>query len=239
MSALLANIKKLHCLGPCSLSGSPSRGCASASALVAFRGPTSLSRPLHCPGGPGKHQPCSALLSFTDRDPCAADIAEFVSFGEVGADQVPPAASVFMLLLTPVHTAAVGLKGSTCLQVDAASYYLLVAPQNMVGNTILTGMGEMVSCFTHSVFTCIQGRPGMQAASLENMPSRQASNVPRGADLQICSQCSAGKSGRAVCAAAWPAGLLQASQTETVCLLSGLPCPYLTVPCWILCAGVS
>ena len=143
-----------------------------------------------------------------------------------------PAASVFMLLLTPVQTAAVGLKGSTCLQVDAASYYLLVAPQNMVGNTILTGMGEMVSCFTHSVFTCIQGRTGMHAASLKNMPSSQATNVPRGADLQTCSQCSAGKSGRAVCAAAWPAGLLHSSQTETVCLLSGLPCPYLTVPCW-------
>ena len=43
------------------------------------------------------------------------DIGEFVTFGEVGHDQI-----------------------------DDASYYILVAPQNAVGNTILTNLGEMV-----------------------------------------------------------------------------------------------
>ena len=45
------------------------------------------------------------------------DIGEFVTFGEVGHDQI-----------------------------DDASYYILVAPQNAVGNTILTNLGEMVRC---------------------------------------------------------------------------------------------
>ena len=44
------------------------------------------------------------------------DIGEFVSFGEVGRDQI-----------------------------DKASYYILVAPQNVVGTTILTNLGDMVS----------------------------------------------------------------------------------------------
>jgi hypothetical protein len=44
------------------------------------------------------------------------DIGEFVSFGEVGRDQI-----------------------------DNASYYILVAPQNVVGTTILTNLGDMVS----------------------------------------------------------------------------------------------
>ena len=43
------------------------------------------------------------------------DIGQFVSFGEVGADQI-----------------------------DSANYYILVAPQNVVGTTILTNLGEMV-----------------------------------------------------------------------------------------------
>lgn len=43
------------------------------------------------------------------------DIGEFVSFGEVGRNQI-----------------------------DKASYYILVAPQNVVGNTILTNLGDMV-----------------------------------------------------------------------------------------------
>lgn len=43
------------------------------------------------------------------------DIGEFVSFGEVGRDQI-----------------------------DKASYYILVAPQNVVGTTILTNLGDMV-----------------------------------------------------------------------------------------------
>ena len=149
---------------------------------------------------------------------------------------MPPAASVFMLLLTPVQTAAVGLKGSTCLQVDAASYYLLVAPQNMVGNTILTGMGEMVSCFTHSVFTCIQGRTGMHAASLKNMPSSQATNVPRGADLQTCSQCSAGACsclyGKASACRA-PAFLADRNGVPAVWAALPLPdSPLLDTVCW-------
>lgn len=46
------------------------------------------------------------------------DIGEFVSFGEVGRNQI-----------------------------DKASYYILVAPQNVVGNTILTNLGDMVSAF--------------------------------------------------------------------------------------------
>lgn len=44
------------------------------------------------------------------------DIGELVSFGEVGRDQI-----------------------------DKASYYILVAPQNVVGTTILTNLGDMVS----------------------------------------------------------------------------------------------
>ena len=43
------------------------------------------------------------------------DIGEFVTFGQVGHDQI-----------------------------DDASYYILIAPQNVVGNTILTNLGEMV-----------------------------------------------------------------------------------------------
>ena len=169
--------------------------CASASAMLAFEMPAlclgpctaqvalaSIRHSLRC---------CPSLTTTS----CTADIAEFVSFGEVGADQVPPGTIVFLLLLTSFYTPFYtgDLEGSTCLQVDAASYYLLVAPQNMVGNTILTGMGEMVSCFTHSVLTCIQGRPAIQAAWLKSMPPSQAANLPRGAGstvshLQICSR---------------------------------------------------
>ena len=43
------------------------------------------------------------------------DIGDFVSFGEVGRDQI-----------------------------DDASYYILIAPQNVVGSTILTNLGDMV-----------------------------------------------------------------------------------------------
>ena len=43
------------------------------------------------------------------------DIGQFVSFGEVGSNQI-----------------------------DNADYYILAAPQNVVGNTILTNLGEMV-----------------------------------------------------------------------------------------------
>ncbi|KAL3145428.1 hypothetical protein ABBQ38_001673 [Trebouxia sp. C0009 RCD-2024] len=43
------------------------------------------------------------------------DIGEFVSFGEVGRDQI-----------------------------DDAAYYILIAPQNVVGSTILTNLGDMV-----------------------------------------------------------------------------------------------
>ena len=43
------------------------------------------------------------------------DIGQFVSFGEVGRDQI-----------------------------DGASYYILIAPQNVVGSTILTNLGDMV-----------------------------------------------------------------------------------------------
>ncbi|KAK9806973.1 hypothetical protein WJX72_009126 [[Myrmecia] bisecta] len=42
-------------------------------------------------------------------------VGEFVSFGQVGADQV-----------------------------DEAAFYVLICPQNVVGNTILTNLGEMV-----------------------------------------------------------------------------------------------
>lgn len=49
------------------------------------------------------------------------DIGDFVSFGEVGRDQI-----------------------------DDASYYILIAPQNVVGSTILTNLGDMV-CSLHSV----------------------------------------------------------------------------------------
>ena len=44
------------------------------------------------------------------------DAEEFVSFGNVGANQV-----------------------------DEASFYILIAPQNVVGNTIMTPLLEMVS----------------------------------------------------------------------------------------------
>lgn len=50
------------------------------------------------------------------------DIGEFVSFGEVGKDQI-----------------------------DDASYYILVAPQNVVGSTILTNLGDMASPFSFIV----------------------------------------------------------------------------------------
>lgn len=49
------------------------------------------------------------------------DIGDFVSFGEVGRDQI-----------------------------DDASYYILIAPQNVVGSTILTNLGDMV-CSLHSM----------------------------------------------------------------------------------------
>ena len=51
------------------------------------------------------------------------DIGDFVSFGEVGRDQI-----------------------------DDASYYILIAPQNVVGSTILTNLGDMVY-FLHPVNT--------------------------------------------------------------------------------------
>ena len=59
------------------------------------------------------------------------DIGEFVSFGEVGRDQI-----------------------------DKASYYILVAPQNVVGTTILTNLGDMVSAGNQRQFVHLI--PGQQ-----------------------------------------------------------------------------
>lgn len=50
------------------------------------------------------------------------DIGQFVTFGEVGRDQI-----------------------------DDAAYYILVSPQNVVGNTILTNLGEMVCAAPHAL----------------------------------------------------------------------------------------
>lgn len=44
------------------------------------------------------------------------DVVDFVSFGEVGRDQI-----------------------------DDHDYYILISPQNVVGNTIMTNLSEMVS----------------------------------------------------------------------------------------------
>ena len=54
------------------------------------------------------------------------DIGDFVSFGEVGRDQI-----------------------------DDASYYILIAPQNVVGSTILTNLGDMVRSL-HSVNSSVR-----------------------------------------------------------------------------------
>ena len=54
------------------------------------------------------------------------DAERFVTFGEVGADQV-----------------------------DDAEYYILIAPQNVVGSTIMTNLGEMVRFNVEaSIFVC-------------------------------------------------------------------------------------
>ena len=55
------------------------------------------------------------------------DIGDFVSFGEVGRDQI-----------------------------DDSSYYILVAPQNVVGNTILTNLGDMVITPLQNSMSCIE-----------------------------------------------------------------------------------
>lgn len=72
------------------------------------------------------------------------DIGQFVTFGEVGQDQI-----------------------------DDASYYILVSPQNVVGNTILTNLGEMVRhicliAFTKRGYNCGLSCVGAEHAVLSN-----------------------------------------------------------------------
>ena len=64
------------------------------------------------------------------------DIGDFVSFGEVGRDQI-----------------------------DDASYYILVAPQNVVGSTILTNLGDMV-CSPWTLSTYLPDYNAPQASQL-------------------------------------------------------------------------
>ena len=76
------------------------------------------------------------------------DIGDFVSFGEVGRDQI-----------------------------DDASYYILIAPQNVVGSTILTNLGDMVhSLHSVNIFirlqcaTCISAERHVEHAFICNCP---------------------------------------------------------------------
>ena len=63
------------------------------------------------------------------------DIGDFVSFGEVGRDQI-----------------------------DDASYYILIAPQNVVGSTILTNLGDMVrSSHPANLFVRLQCATGIKS----------------------------------------------------------------------------
>ena len=61
------------------------------------------------------------------------DIGEFVTFGQVGHDQI-----------------------------DDASYYILIAPQNVVGNTILTNLGEMVRLFLTIIVETLTNQGGVR-----------------------------------------------------------------------------
>lgn len=59
-------------------------------------------------------------------------------------------------------------------QVDGSDYYIMVAPQNVVGNTIVTSLGEHVrappylplhlACHAHALLSCQLGRHKIRAA---------------------------------------------------------------------------